>query len=209
MTYIPKYTTVESIAIKVKDRFNILNQPEEEGLVVLDNFGGSGYSDIKSQDVELETLILLIEEAESLVDLYLGQVYCLPLKNHHPVIRKCVDHFVAANLIEIFFTLNGSESSSDVNTYGQFNYRKGYQILAQLLRGTDVFIPFEQMGSNIRDKKQFLMLPGETLHGNYNKTIPTNSGTFLGKRKPQHQKEQDASRKQQLEDVEYINFGID
>lgn len=213
--YKPKYTSIESVALKTKDKFNILTDINlDSSGTVLENFG-SGFSEIKSQDIEYEVVLSVIEEAEAILDLYLGQVYALPLKNKHIILKKCIDHLTINSLIEIYFTLNGSEATSDINSDGLANRRKGYEIIAQLMRGTDVYVPLEQVPGNINNKTRPLILPGEDLLTNYINSFPVNSTTLVGERNLYTKNREYLEKRQEygvstngIDDLNDFNFGV-
>jgi hypothetical protein len=229
--YQPRYTTLQSIALKVKDKLNILDGAMEESPIspftsqstVLGPFGSPseplqpfgntetlastgepGSSLINSYEIDKVTILGFLEESEAYLDMYLGQVYGLPLRNYHPILRTCVDSLVISKIFQSFFTLNGVGSSSDVNNDGIESAKFAYQIIAQLMYGVDVSIPGQAPVGRRNLTSQPLILPGETMLSQYVQTFPRNANFIIGTynqfdRVPQRQRE---------ETDEYIHFGI-
>lgn len=230
--YIPRYTTIQSIALKVKDKLNILDGATEESTMspftnqttVLEPFGSPaeplkpfgnteslssigepGSPLINSYEIDKLTILGFIEESEAYLDMYLGQVYELPLKNYHPTLRTCIDSLVISKIFQSFFTLNGVGSSSDINNDGIESAKFAYQIISQLMYGVDVSIPGQSPVGRRNLTSQPLILPGETMLSRYIQTFPRNANFIMGT----YNHVDKIPQKQREETEEYIHFGIE
>lgn len=132
-TYVPKYTSVENIALKLRARLKIAAQKTIPNQFVSQN--------LAKTEVDNNLIVITVEENEAYLDEYLGMVYVLPLQKTHAILRKCVDSLIMADLMQYHFTIAGYGESQDISGFGVVNKQEGYQIIRSLLWGYNPAIP--------------------------------------------------------------------
>jgi hypothetical protein len=123
--YTPKYTTLENLGRKLRGRLS-LNDTE-----IFDT----------TNSVDEFLLLDVIEEQEYTVDLILNQVYVLPLKRSHPIIRKIVDNLCIAELLSIHFVGQSFGIGTDFSGLGATAKQAAYQDLNALTIGLNIALP--------------------------------------------------------------------
>lgn len=130
--YMPKYTSIDSISRKLRARLRInsTDLPNQYAQMQL-----------AKTPVDEELVRDIIEEMENYLDQYLCVVYVLPLQNSHPILKRCVDAFIMADLMEYHFNITAYSESTDPSGFGVRNRNEAYQILRSLTFGYNVPIP--------------------------------------------------------------------
>lgn len=173
MPYTLKYTTLQSLQNKANNRLKILNAT---GTSIFNS------TSVATQPVDEELLLGVAEEEEAYLDSFLQYVYALPLQNQHPILRKCVDGLVIAELLELFYAYAGMEN----NQQGQNSLKtEAYRIIRGLTFGINLPIPLQDFGMTQPHNMNFdvtpIKLPGEVyrLDDTFENTIPTFRGTLV------------------------------
>ncbi len=170
MTYIPLYTNFDSISRKLHSRLKVLNTNNT-----------FSYNSIASVEVDNNLVLDIIEENENLLNSYLGLVYVLPLNNVHPILKKCIDNLVIADLLLIYFSTTGMTDSQDVSGYGLGSKQEGLQIIKCLTYDLNIMIPGLDGNDKGNLKTSSIILPNETFITTYVNSIPTNQSIYIGK----------------------------
>jgi hypothetical protein len=168
MQYVPRYTTVEVMADKLRGRIP---------------FGSSQHIGGKAAD--LDSVARILSQVEETLDLVLGQIYELPLARPHGILADIVESWAAGRLLgESFQTMPG-EASDPSNSSMNFVTHAGYLMLA-LTAGHNIAIPIPGMPpqQNIPgiSTPQPIFLEGETPRRAPPDTVNRNV-TVLGIRK--------------------------
>lgn len=147
------YTTLESIKRKLRSKVKI-------SLSLSDIYDTN---QIASTDLDNELIEDVINEQESFLNDILGQVYILPLKYEHGIIKKIVDNLIIADLITYSFNQDLSQA---VISYKQ----EAYSLLQPYLIGSGISLPNLPTQPNYPGTKTTpMILRGEAL-----KTISNN-----------------------------------
>lgn len=172
--YVPIYTTIESISRKLRARLKIAAQKTVPNQYVSQN--------LAKTEVDNELIIDVIQENEAYLDEYLGMVYTLPLQNEHPILKKCVDSLIMADLMQYHFTMAGYAESQDVSGFGVLNKQEGYQIIRSLTWGYNVAIPGIGPEYIRQNPVTPIRLNGEQfLNNRQNQYLPTDQYTLVDK----------------------------
>lgn len=173
-TYVPKYTTIDSISRKLRARLRIASSNTVPNNLAKENLA-------KTQ-VDHELLIDVIEEGEAELDEYLALVYVLPLQNQHPILRKCVDSLIMADLMQYHFTVAGYGQSQDISGFGVNNKQEAYLIIRALTHGYNTAIPTIGPEYIRQNPVQPIILEGEQfLSTRQTKYLPTDQYTIIDK----------------------------
>lgn len=118
---------------------------------------------IASTDLDNDLIEDVIDEQESFLDDILGQIYVLPLRYKHGVIKKIVDNLIVADLITYSFNQDLSQA---VVSYKQ----EAYSLLQPYLIGSGISLPNLPAQPNYPGSRTTpMILQGESL-----KTISNN-----------------------------------
>lgn len=148
-----KYTNLESIKRKTRSKLKL-------SLSLSDVYD---MNQIASTDLDNDLIEDVIDEQESFLDDILGQIYILPLRYKHGVIKKIVDNLIVADLITYSFNQDLSQA---VLSYKQ----EAYSLLQPYLIGTGIALPNLPAQPNYPGSKTTpMILQGESL-----KTISNN-----------------------------------
>jgi len=123
----------------------------------------------------------IIDEKESYVDLYLGMIYVLPLSREQPVVVHIVEDLVMSELVQYEY-VNTQTASQDLTNFATMCKKRAYNMLYQLLAGSNVPIP-EADGVGFYLAQQFtkrLMLPGEVETSTPPPRTIVNNDMFVG-----------------------------
>lgn len=160
MPYNPKYTTLNSIQLKLAHRLNInpTNTPVPE-----DEFFPGINTRPAQNIVDKDLLELILEEKESFLDMILSQAYELPLKNQHPILREIIDNWVIAELMKIHFQGVGlANVSGDIQNTANDLIARGNYLVATLMVGRNIFLPIPMPSDSDFNPPIPFILPGET-----------------------------------------------
>lgn len=142
-----KYTTLESIKRKTRAKLKL-------SLSLSDVYD---MNQIASTDLDNDLIEDVIEEQESFLDDILGQIYVLPLRCKHGIIKKIVDNLIMADLITYSFNQDLSQA---VLSYKQ----EAYSLLQPYLIGTGIALPNLPSQTNFPGARNTpMILRGETL----------------------------------------------
>lgn len=132
------------------------------------------------QEVDSDLITDVIEEKESYVDLYLAQVYEMPLKNRQPVVKTIVENLVMAKLIDYEFINNSG--GNDLTSFSFQCKKEAFNSLYQIVAGLGIPIPeadslgyYAMMNNNTA-----LTLPGEVFTTDLPKANTSNNFTYIG-----------------------------
>jgi hypothetical protein len=169
VSYIPRYTTLESIQSKLQSRLAFMGG----------GFGGNNPMLI-SQDVNDLFFTEILEEAEDLLDIYLRLVYVVPLAFEHPILRKIVDNLTIADLLVAHFPHAGMDANSPIVAALRMD---AYQFIRCLTYPLPVAIPGLPLEPKERMHIQAILLPGETQIQGQRPNIGINANTVIGTRR--------------------------
>lgn len=157
MPYTPKYTTVNNIRLKLASRLNIISTP------VPDDEFYPGINTRPAQSiVDSNLLELVLEEKESFLDMILDQIYVLPLRNSHPILREIVDNWVIAELMKIYYQGVGlSNVSNEIGNLANDLLARANYLVGTLCAGRDVFLPINHPNDNPVKRPLPFILKGE------------------------------------------------
>lgn len=155
------YTTLADITIKLAPRLKVTSIPS---LV-----GGPAITGITGSTVGSEIIEMLILSNEGLIDLYLGMLYVLPLKNQHPFVKNIAEKLIISETLLTYFPSTGESSESE--SYPATLRRTALNDLQCLMEGTGIFVPgsetLAQQKQNDENAYQQqvrnVILPGEEL----------------------------------------------
>lgn len=136
--YTPKYTTYDSIRLKLNSRLSI----DLSGTTPPDEWY-PGINTRPAQNLVKDDLLYLVaEEKESFIDSILIHAYELPLRNRHPILREIADNLIIAELMRIYYQGIGlSNVSADINNMANDMVYKAYQLLGGIVAGRNVALP--------------------------------------------------------------------
>ncbi len=170
-TYVPKYTNIESVARKLRARLKIAASN-----TIPNNYAPQN---LAKTEVDHDLLVDVIQEGESELDEYLSVVYVLPLINEHPILKKCVDSLIMADLMQYHFTVAGYAQSQDISGFGVNNKQEAYQIIRALTHGYNMAIPTIGPEYIRQNPVQPIRLTGEQfLNNRQNQYLPTDQYTL-------------------------------
>ena len=130
--YQPKYTSIDTISRKLRARLRINNTDLPDQYARMN---------LAKTPVDEELIREVIEEAEEYLDQYLCVIYRVPLQNAHPILRRCIDALVIADLMEYHFNITAYSESTDPSGFGVRNRNEAYQIIRSLTFGYNIPIP--------------------------------------------------------------------
>ena len=164
-----KYTTVESIARRLRGRLQIENQPTID--TALTQALGYGTT-VSGQTVDPQLIVEISSQEESKINLILSQVYVTPLTLSNDITKDILkdlsECLTISSLIQIHFEgTNPVLQASDISQASMDLARKAYYMLQSLTAGHNIWIPTMPMmdESNQQGQRQPLRLPGEILLG--------------------------------------------
>ena len=146
MPYTPKYTTTEKVGRKLKGRLSL------QDTEIFDT----------TQSVDEFLLLDILEEQEYTLDLTLRQVYILPLRNSHPILRRIVDNLCVSELLSIHFLGQPYGAGSDFSGLGAMAKQAAYQDINMLTIGLNISLPSQPIMPEYQ-KVRRIELPGEEL----------------------------------------------
>jgi len=123
----------------------------------------------------------VIAEKENFVDMYLGMIYKLPLRNNQPVVNQIAEDLVMSDLIAYEY-VNTQTASQDLTNFAVLTKKRAYNMLYQLLAGMGIPLP-EADGVGFYLAQQFtrrLVLPGEIENLNPPPRIAVNNDILVG-----------------------------
>lgn len=164
-----KYTTVESIARRLRGRLQIENQPPIDA--ALTNALGYG-SVVAGHTVDPQLIVEISELEESKIDLILSQIYVTPLCLTNEITRNILkdlsECLTISSLIQVHFEgTNPVLQASDISQASMDLARKAHYMLQSLTAGHNIWIPTNPAmdQSTQQGQRQPLRLPGEKLLG--------------------------------------------
>lgn len=173
-TYVPKYTSIENIALKLRARLKIAAQKTVPNQFVSQN--------LAKTEVDNNLIVITVEENEAYLDEYLGMVYVLPLQKPHAILRKCVDSLIMADLMQYHFTIAGYAESQDISGFGLTNKQEAYQIIRSLTWGYNAAIPTIGPEYIRQNPVSPIVLDGEAfLNNRQAQYLPTDQYTLVDK----------------------------
>ena len=132
------------------------------------------------EEVDNDLIVDIAEEKENLVNLYLAQVYDLPLRNRQPVVITIVENLIMAKLIDYEFINNSG--GNDLTNFSYQCKKEAFNLLYQIVAGLGIPIPeadslgyYSQMNNNTP-----LILPGEVFTQDLPKANTSNNFTYIG-----------------------------
>ena len=174
MSYIPKYTSYNKLARKLRGRLKVYETEE------LDIYPGQEPTQSADPDLVLDVL----EETENLVDLILSQIYILPLQNTHPIVTDIVESLTISNIIKIHFQGQGFSSlSGDMSGMSPDTRNQAYTLLGMLTAGFNIYIPNVPQQNIIPGTMppRRIILPGEAFVKDPQQQIPVRNETVISK----------------------------
>lgn len=153
-----KYASLENIEKRLLGRLSF-SSSDDVGL------GG-----VSGTIVDTELVEMIIESTEDFVDLYLGMIYVLPLKNRHPYLNAIVEKMVVAEIYTTYFPTIG-EGSTNTDSFASTLRLNALNEFQSLFNGLGIFIPGSNLETNSlqndENRSQMvnkaIILPGEEL----------------------------------------------
>lgn len=162
MTYTLRYANLDSIQRKLNNRLNI---------------DSSEFYPVEEVDSDL--ILDVAEEKEDELDKYLGEVYELPLRNNHVMVKNISENLIMAELIDYEYI---NTSGNDLSDYSFKCKKKAYNAIAKLTAGVGIPIPeADALGYYAQQINNTpITLPGEVFTSDLPKTNTSNNFTYIG-----------------------------
>lgn len=153
-----KYARIDAIIKKLQGRITVVNLTD------------TGILGITGTQIGTDMLYLEGESVEEFMDMYLGMIYVLPLKNNHAYLASIAEKLVCAQIYLNYFPTQG-ESSDSTDSYTSVLRTQALNDFQVLFDGLGIYVPGSSNSSNSfqndETKQQMsvkaILLPGEEL----------------------------------------------
>lgn len=183
-----KYTTLKTIARKLAGKLSIEN-PENSSRETVEipewskpnndevdyneylNYqntedipeGETNISSLSTNIIDVGTIQEIGEEKEEYLELIIGQIYELPLKNNHPILKSIVTNLICAELLNINYSVLNENTELEKRYFVDANSK-----LQMLTSGYNIELPYAKNANydrlyRERNQPQRIKLKGETL----------------------------------------------
>lgn len=168
-----KYTDTDRLQRKLRGRLQLY---ETESTSIYP-------TGLPNQKVDIDLVYDIAEDKEDFVDAVLEQLYVLPLKKHHPIVRNIIENLTISDVLKVHFQGGASFSQDASNSIGELA-SQAYWYLTLLTANTGIVLPYTAqqpagMPSSIPARR--LLLDGETEAWQHPGTITVNNHMVIGR----------------------------